>query len=106
LRSIPKRKNETHEQKTKVTIVDHDIEYMYTLEVKRWVFHRVREDVERDVIVGQSKPRKNEIENLIKHLNVDPKFAHERVGRAIEVVEVEDTMYGREEGTVKPASAL
>ena len=43
---------------------------------------------------------------MIEHLDVDPKLAHEGVGGPVEVVEVEDTMYGGKEGAIQPASAL
>ena len=43
---------------------------------------------------------------MIEHLDVDPKLAHECVGGPVEVVEVEDTMYGGKERAVQPASTL
>jgi hypothetical protein len=94
------------------------------LEVERRVFHRIRKDVESDVIVGlrgwlvsqlgpqrhrgthQSKPGENEVKHLIEHLDVDPKLAHKAVGGPVDVVKVKDTMYGSKERAVEPASTL
>lgn len=52
LRPVTERQDETHEKKAKIKVVDNDVEDVDALEVERRVFHRIREDVESDVIVG------------------------------------------------------
>ena len=54
LRSVTKRQDETHGKKAKVAVVNNNIEDVDALEVERRVFHRIREDVKSDVIVGLS----------------------------------------------------
>jgi hypothetical protein len=57
-------------------------------------------------VMHQSEPGEYEIEELVEHLDVDPEFAEEGVGGAVDVVEVDYAVDGGEEGAVEPAPAL
>ena len=80
--------------------------------MERWAFQCSSEDYKGDDIVSllpknslmfidkngtiythHSKPRKNEVEYLIHHLNVYPELAYERMGGAIYVVKMDHTVY-------------
>jgi len=54
----------------------------------------------------KGKPRKDKIENLVEHLHMDPKLAEESMRRAIDVMEMHNTVDGREERAVQPPPAL
>jgi len=54
----------------------------------------------------ESEPRKDEIEQLIEHFNMDPQLAHEGMRRAVDVVEMDSTVDGGKERTVQPPTAL
>jgi len=45
----------------------------------------------------EGEPGENEIENLVDQLDVDPELAHETVGRAVEIVEMDSAVDGGEE---------
>ena len=45
----------------------------------------------------ESKPREDEIENLVDQLDVDPELAEEAVRGAVEIVEMESAVDGGEE---------
>ncbi len=55
LRSVPKRQQETHDEKTEVYIVKNKIENVDAIaKVERWVLHRFAQDSERDVVIALS----------------------------------------------------
>jgi hypothetical protein len=70
------------------------------------VLHRIRQNHKRDIIISQREPSEYEVENLVRELDVDPGLADERVGRAVEVVEVHKRVHGGEEGAVEPSTTL
>lgn len=54
----------------------------------------------------QSEPRKDQIEKLIEHLNMDPELAHEGMRASIDIVEMNRRVNCSEEGAVQPTTAL
>ena len=68
--------------------------------MKTRVLQRVGEDDERYKVVGECEPGEDEVEELVEHLDVDPEFAQEGVGGAVDVVKVDCAVHGGEEGAV------
>ena len=63
----------SHEQ-PQIKIIQYHINRRNAFQIERFTLHRFRQDRERDVIVGGSEPGKDEIEELVHHLDVDPRF--------------------------------
>ena len=68
--------------------------------------HGLAEDDKCDVVVAQGEPGKKEVVRLVEEFDVDPEFACERVGGAVDVAEFDGGVDRGEEGAVEPASAL
>jgi hypothetical protein len=122
LRPVTQRQDVATDEESEVKIVEHDVDDFDTRDMERRIFHSTRKNVlepksaltktvemethESNVKVTQREPREDQVENLVHQLDVDPEFAGSGMGRAIEVVELDDRVHSSEERSIEPSTTL